>query len=126
MRRMLKPWLVSLFMLLLAGGLSAQRPEPEDYVIRLERVGSSTRVLVVGGWTVHEVQGWSYGICHDPAEVFIPCTLDNIMAACADSPCPYITCPDDVATCNNGHEPDFHSIYLFENGITQGAVHNFM
>ncbi len=53
-----------------------------------------------------EIQGWSLGVCVDPAAL----TVDGAgMGA-------------DTATAKNGGEPDFHQIGVFTTGATQGVV----
>lgn len=53
-----------------------------------------------------DVQGWSYGICHDPAFM----TLDTVALGA------------DAATVNQGGAPDFAELAIFPEGATAGVV----
>ena len=109
---------------LLAAVKGAGAAEPDDFAIKLERVGTTTRVLVVARLHVGEVQGWAWGVCHDPAAVAVAPCDSSIEDPCAE--CAGIRCPEDLLTANDGRPPDFHSVTVAENGVSQGVVLSFM
>ena len=96
---------------------------PEDFSIWLERAGG-TSVVVVSEWQGGDLQGWSWGLCHDPAQARIDCP-DGPGDPCRAQGCAAVACTDDLGTCNDGDPPAYHLLSVHENGITQGAVHNF-
>ena len=49
-----------------ACALALEVAEPSDLALWLERVPGTTDVLIVGSWDVNDLQGWSWGLCHDP------------------------------------------------------------
>ena len=105
-------------------------PAPEDFAIWLEPVGDSTTVRVLGSWKVDDVQGYSWGICHDPAEVAIECPGEHV-AICGRGrgdavPCRNVVCTDELAVLRLGEPPHFLSVNIYENGITQGAVFDIL
>jgi hypothetical protein len=112
--------------LVLIGALAgdAWTQENGDFSLAMEQAGDT--VLVVGSWKVDGVQGWSWGICHDPAVAVIGDCAGNGASAldpCGGGYCSAIACPDDVATAGpGGAGPAFHSVNVHEDGITQGVV----
>lgn len=56
-----------------------------------------------------EIQGWSYGLCHDACSF---ATLDSVDSA-------------DTNTVNGGNAADFDNLNLFACGFTQGVVISF-
>ena len=71
--------------------------------LRLERVGNSTTVRVVANWDTQSadlgtgVQGWSWGVCHDPAAASVGDCLGEIDF---EDPCPAVTVPLDMANAS--------------------------
>ena len=119
-------------MLVTGSAVRGAQPQPEDLALRLERVGMSTTVLVVGSWnTWGDVQGWSWGVCHDPAEAQIECPTErvDVCESCLGTECEQcsaVECTEDLATADRGTPPDFLSVNVYENGIAQGVVLSFL
>ena len=121
------------FLLVLCVGVSlaiaAEGPAPEDFSLKLELVPDTTdQVLVVGSWTVDHVQGWSWGVCHNPDEASIGDCAGQVQPPNpCEGGCANIECPDDMkAPGPQGQAASFHSLNIYENGVTQGIVLDFM
>ncbi len=109
-----------LCIVLLSAGALAQRPE--DFTLTLESVpGLAAEVVVVGSWKVDGLQGWSWGICHDPARATVSDCRGTLAEPCSD--CPSIHCPGDFMTAGeNGEPPAYHAVSVHDGGVTQSAV----
>ncbi len=110
---------------LVAGGLCAQTPQ--DFAMKIESVDANT-ARVVGSWSIAGVQGWSWGVCHDPAFASLgECVGQSYSVAdvCSGA-CARITCPPDMLTLRNGAKPDFNTVNVYANGVLQGVVIDFM
>ena len=100
-------------------------PTPEDFAFWLEQIPGTTSVLVLARWDVDHVQGWSFAICHDPAETMLgECTGDthSICDSGGLPGCPAVECTADLAESPCFGPPDFMAINTYENGMTMGAV----
>jgi len=109
----------------LAGVLGAQ--SPADFALRLEPAGT-TGALVVGSWTIDGVQGWSYGVCHDPEHASLGDCVGGsypVTEVCGGA-CPRLACPTDLRTIKNGAPPDFNTVNVYANGVVQGVVLDFL
>ncbi len=108
-----------------AGVLRAQIPA--DFALRLEPAGAAGAV-VVGSWTIDGVQGWSYGVCHDPAHASLgDCVGKSYpLADVCGGACAHLACPADLQTIKNGGPPDFNTVNVYAGGVTQGVVLDFM
>jgi hypothetical protein len=112
-----------------AARTSPAAPASEDFALALERVGATATVLVVGSWGVDEVQGWSWGICHDGERVSIAdCGgMGSNEHPCDPGGCSAVACPADMTAAGpNGEAMAFHSVAVFENGITQGVMLDYL
>ena len=100
---------------------------PSDFALKMEKKADDT-VLLVGSWTVNEVQGWSFGVCHNSADASIGTCAGGSYGSCADAntKCPSITCSQQVLTSNAGAAPSFVTTNVFTGGLTQGVVIDFM
>jgi hypothetical protein len=70
------------------------------------------------------VQGWSYGICYDSAEVRLAECAPGGFDACDPAGCPSIQCGDDYAheVLGDGTVSDFHALTVHEDGLAQGVA----
>jgi hypothetical protein len=124
-----------LSVLLFGMGLALAAPVPENFAIKLEKVaGQDMQVMVVGSWTIDHIQGWSWGVCSNKDQITIgdgSCTGDpqgsNPCKFAAR--CPFIACTEEIKTA--GVDPDdpslpgpvgFHSINIYDGGLTQGVI----
>ncbi len=86
---------------------------PEDFALTLELTrseGTQHEVLVIGSWTADGVLGWSYGVCHNPAEAL----LDGW------------SYPSDIAnSAPAGDTFDYMLVTLHAGGITQAAMTDY-
>lgn len=103
--------------------------DPSNFSIKMEKVaGTEDQVMVYGAWTIGEIQGWSFGVCHNSAEATIGTCGSATFADCAAAAagCANLECPTDILTAKAGAPPNFASINLFTGGVTQGVVIDFM
>lgn len=117
----------------LMAGLGYGAAPAENFSMTVELVGGTTdTIVVVGSWDVSGedktiIQGYSVGVCHDPAAASIGDCAGNQYAnhgdICDGSACPNITCPTDVTDENNY---GFHSLNVYENGITEAVIFDMM
>ncbi len=114
-----------LVMMGVAGVLGAQ--SPEDFALKIEPVGT-TGAVVVGSWTIDGVQGWSYGVCHDPEHASLGDCVGQSYAVTdvCGGVCAHLACPADMQAIKNGNPPDFNTVNVHAGGITQGVVIDFM
>ncbi len=123
------------FLLVFCVGLSAAfgGAAPEDFALKTEIVSADTDtapyphvVLVVGSWTVDEVQGWSWGLRHDKDAASIgdcPAVGTGIFTKCDFGDCGNVECPDEIATAGpDTVGPEFNSVNVLEDGLTMGVV----
>ncbi len=96
----------------------------EELALRLEAIPDTTDVLVVGSWTTDFVQGWSYGVCYDPATVRLADCGVNEFQACDSPDCPSIQCGTDLAEqVLDGNDPcDFQLTNVFQNGVARAVA----
>ncbi len=101
--------------------------DPSDFALKMEKTADDT-ALLVGSWTVNEVQGWSFGVCHNAAEAAIGTCAGSSYGSCADAntKCPSITCSQQVLTANAGAAPSFVTTNVFAGGLVQAVVIDFM
>ena len=103
--------------------LASFYPEPEALAFWLEQVPGTPDVLVVGGWAADRLQGWAWGVCHDPAAARVG---DGEYSSCRCSDgCPGIECPHDILHAWLDREPAFNSHQILEAGVIQGVVIDF-
>ncbi len=115
----------------LVGFVYAAEPTPEDFALKVEVLSSSeseAEVVVVGSWKVDHVQGWSWGLCHDAAAAKIgDCVALGQMQDPCSGECPEVACPDDMAKPGpDGKPAQFHSVQVYDGGIVQAVVLDFM
>jgi hypothetical protein len=95
---------------------------PEDFELHAERGGDGTEITVWGKWTVDGVQGWSWGLRHDPAEASIAGCV-GMYTDCTFDACTDVVCPEDMLTPGPADEAaDFNSLNVYDEGVTQGIV----
>jgi hypothetical protein len=123
------PALLAVFLTACAARLESAEPPPADaFALAVEAGKEPARVMVVGAWTVDGVQGWSWGLCHDPAEAVIAeCPAGSApFDPCDGRACAGIVCPADMAAPGpGGKRADFHSVSVSEGGVTQGVLLDF-
>jgi len=113
--------LVALCAFVLAPCVSAA----SEAALRVEQVGTSSRVVIVGSWTADGVQGWLWNLCHNPDEVSIGNCAGETQpwSPCDPGACSAVTCPEDMQTPGpQGQEADFNVVSVFSNGISQSVV----
>jgi len=95
----------------------------EDFSLKVESSGG-TKAVVVGSWSIDGVQGWSWGLCHDPLEAAIDaCSGLGQEDPCSGNWCNAVSCPEDIRTAGpQGGPPDFHNVKVFEDGVVQAVV----
>src|SRR5512139_234455 len=110
-----------LMVVVAAGGLRAQNPE--DFALKMEPVGT-TGAMIVGSWAIDGVQGWSWGVCHDPAYASLgECVGQSYpVGGLCSGACARLSCPAQMMTLKNGAAPDFNTVNVYPNGVTQGVV----
>ena len=99
----------------------------QETTFSLEQVNDSNVVLVVGSWDHESVLGWTWSVCHNPAEVSIGTCADQAQPQnpCADE-CASVACPEDMQSPGPEEQPaDFHLTTIFGNGIAQNVVLSF-
>lgn len=113
----------------------------EGTALWLEQVPGTSDVLVVASWPQGAdgccwggIQGWSYGVCHDPAEARIADGVGVSGDPCRCRPeypdsdfcsrCRSVQCPPDLITgpCLNGEPPEFQTVHVLEDGVAQGVA----
>ena len=94
--------------------------------VKLERTGPQS-ARVVGRWAFDGVQGWSWGVCHYPADVRVGDCADREPPEdpCDGVDCPYIECPADLLTCRQGGPPAYYAVNVLEEGVIQGVLIDF-
>ncbi len=112
--------------LLLAGAPKNGSPHPEDFGLEAKIMGdpdTSTTVKVVGLWEVDDIQGWSWGLCHNPSEAMIGACAGMTLEEWHPGHCPNVELPEDFLTAGpGGMPPHFYSVNIYEGGIAQGVV----
>lgn len=100
---------------------------PSDFALKMEKLADD-QALIIGSWQINGIQGWSFGVCHDPAKAAIGNCAGGVYPDCAGATaaCPSIECAQELLTAKNGQPPSFVSINAFEAGLTQGVVVDLM
>jgi hypothetical protein len=113
----------ALVLVVVAASVCFAAPPPEDFALKAELVGgTNNEVLVVGSWTADEIQGWSWGLRHDPAEASIDGCV-GMYTDCGFDACTNVVCPEDMQTPGPaGESADFNSLNVYDEGATQGIV----
>ena len=62
--------------------------------LKVEQVGNTNKVIVVGSWDEAGVLGWTWNLCHNPKEVSIGSCAEEIQpwSPCAPGACANIGC----------------------------------
>ena len=109
MRRFPVTW-VWILALIPISGTFAQNP---DYSLSLRNAVistcDSTDLTVILDSTGDDIQGWSYGVCHNSGQL----SLDAVATG------------STTQTVHGGSPPDFEELNLFSNGFAQAVVVDF-
>ncbi len=109
------------------------RVRPAGFELWLEEANrdcaaNTHEVTVVGRWAQAGVQGWSWGIKHEPSQARIGDCLGYMAdsSLCNQSLCDFVRCTEDVRVAGPEWGPiAFNAVAVYDNGITQGAVVDF-
>ena len=123
--------IVAILMCLAVGNVGAAEPDGSDFDFWVENTSTAdtTSAVVVAAWRTDayegDVQGWSWGVCHDEARASIGDCAGQQNPPCEG--CPNISCPPDmIGPGPGGQDPDFHALGVYPGGVTQGVVLSFM
>ncbi len=104
---------------------------PQDFAFRLEYVSNADvekDVVVVGSWEVGGLQGWSWGLCHEPSAVSVgKCAPTTLPEGCINESCAAVRCTENLLHAGpRGQPPEFNVVGICETGVTQGVLCSYM